>query len=204
MSRKLGYVVVAIEIASVAALLFLLRQPAMPPPLGLVLVFCLPITFGLHVIEEFIFPDGGPAWFRLARPQYVEAFTETYFFRINAVPLVLSFLVALGTLDFAGGFTFFGIRAWLAFLFFQVIHVFYFHIFGIIRIGRYSPGMITNVFLYVPLTAVSLIHFIRVGAVDPASAIACMGVGFGILWVLDHIKVTGALARGSGTRPGTT
>ena len=192
MNKKLGLIIAGIEIASVAGLLFLLRQAGTPPKVGIVLVFFLPISFGLHVFEEFIFPGGGPGWFKLYRPQYAQAYTDSYFFNINAIPLVLSLLVTLGTFDFAGGFTFFGIRAWLAFLSFQAIQVIFFHVLGIIKTGRYSPGMVTNILLYVPLTVISFIYLLHTGIVDIVSAVLCVGVGFLIMATLDRIKMAGS------------
>ena len=76
MKTRLGGVISLIEIASVAALLFLLRQEGLPAKTGVSLVFFLPITFGLHVFEEFIFPGGANEWFKTYRPQYAEAYTQ--------------------------------------------------------------------------------------------------------------------------------
>ena len=187
MSRRLCGVIVVIEIASIAALLFLLRQAGLPPKFDLVLVFCLPITFGLHLFEEFIFPDGGADWFKLYHPEYMEAYTQSYFFKINAIPLVWALLVTLGTFDFAGGFTFFGIRAWLAFLTFQAINAI-FHIRGSFKTNQYSPGLVTGTLLYLPLTIISFTYLLRAGVVDLASAVVCIAVGALIQPGLDRIK----------------
>jgi hypothetical protein len=192
--KRLGLVVAAVEIASVAALLFLLGQPGLPAKFGLVLVFGLPISFGLHVCEEFFFPGGGAAWFRLARPESAQVYTEGYFFWINAIPLGLAFLVTLGTFDFAGGYSFFGIRAWLAFLCFQAIQVVLFHLMGTIRLRRYSPGMVTNILLYLPLTVTAFVYLLRTGTVDPISAVVCIAVGFAIVAVIGRVRATSARA----------
>jgi hypothetical protein len=190
MNKELGVVIALLEIASGAALLFLLGQPGLPPSFGLVLVFCLPITFGLHVFEEFIFPGGGADWFRRDRPQFAQVLTDSYFFNINAIPLVLSLLVTLGTFDFAGGFAYFGIRAWLAFLCFQAIHIIYSHIRGVFNTEQYSPGLATSILLYVPLTVTAFVYLLQTGVVDVVSALACIAVGFLILILLDHIKMS--------------
>jgi hypothetical protein len=190
MNKKLGGVVAVVEIGSIAALLFLLRQDGLPSKFGILLVFLLPITFGLHVFEEFIFPDGGSEWFKLYRPQYTQAYTDTYFFNVNAIPLVLSLLVTLGTFDFARGFTFFGIRAWLAFLCYQAIHAVYFHILGVFNTNKYSPGIGTSILFYLPLTITAFIYLVQTGVVDIVSVFASIVVGFLILVVLDHINVT--------------
>jgi len=191
MHKRLGLVIAATELASVAALLFLLRQPGLPSQFDVLLVFALPISFGLHVMEEFIFPGGGPDWFRAARPQFSGQYTDAYFFRINAIPLALAFLVTLGTFDFAGGFTYFGIRAWLAFVSFQGFNVLFFHVLGMIRTKRYSPGIVTGLVLFVPLVVIAFSHLLRTGVVDVFSAIVAIGIGYAVLAVLDHIKATG-------------
>jgi hypothetical protein len=57
MKTKLIAVIALIEIASVSLLLFLLNQEVLPSKTGIILVLLQPITFGLHVTEEFIFPQ---------------------------------------------------------------------------------------------------------------------------------------------------
>lgn len=190
MKTKLGIVIALVEAASVACLLFLLSQKGLPAKLSVILVFSLPITFCLHVFEEFIFPGGGADWFKRDRPQFAQAMTDNYFFNINALPLVLSLLVTLGTFNFAGSFNFFGIRAWLAFLCFQAIHVVFFHVRGVFKTRRYSPGMATNILFYLPLTITAFVCLLKNNIVDFVSAIACVGVGYLVLVFLDRIKMS--------------
>ena len=188
MKKKLGGVIVIIEIASVTILLFLLGQPqSIPTPIGVLLVFLLPITFGLHVCEEFIFPGGGSEWFKLYHPEYAKAYTEPYFLKVNVFPLVLSVLVSLGSFDYRGAFSFFGIRAWLAFLFFQALNA-VFHLRGTIQTKQYSPGVGVGMVLYLPLTISSFIYFLTTGVIDPFSAIICVVIGSLIQPALDRIK----------------
>ena len=187
MKRRLGGIIALLEIASTTVLLFLLGQRWLPPAIGVVLIFLLPITFGLHVFEEFIFPGGAMEWFKLYRPQYAEAFTESYLFKINAFPLILSGLVSLGAFDYRGAFSFFGIRAWLAFLFFLALNGI-FHIRGTIQTKHYSPGVVVSIVLFIPLAVISFIYFLGAGVVDIFSAIICVAVGSSIQPVLDYIK----------------
>jgi len=188
MKKKLGGVIAVIEITSVTILLFLLRQPqSIPTPISVLLVFLLPITFGLHVCEEFIFPGGGSDWFKLYHPQYAKAYTEPYFLKVNIFPLVLSVLVSLGSFDYRGAFSFLGIRAWLAFLFFQALNA-VFHLRGTIQTKQYSPGVGVGIVLYLPLAISSFIYFLKIGVIDPISAIVCILIGSLIQPVLDRIK----------------
>lgn len=187
MKTKLGGVIALVEIASVTAMLFLLRQEGLPPHIGVSLVFFLPIAFGLHVFEEFIFPGSASDWFKTYRPQYADVYTPSFFFKINAIPLVLSVLVCLGAFDYVKGFSFGGIRAWLAFVSLQGFNAIY-HIRGAIESKQYSPGMVTGSLLYLPLTVLGFIYLFQTGTVDILSAIVCIFIGAVSQSVFDRIK----------------
>ena len=189
LAAKLGLVIILIEISAVSALFFLLRQPGLPARMGVILVFLLPVTFGLHVWEEFVFPGKGADWFRAYHSEYGPAFKDSYFFKINAIPLVLALLVTLGTFDFAGGFSFWGIRAWLTFLCMQGFNVI-FHIRGVIQLKtkQGAPGMVTACLLYVPLVITSFAYLLKTGSMDILSAIVCLAVGSLLQPALDLIK----------------
>ena len=187
MKTKLGGIIALVELASVTAVLLLLKQEGLPPHVAVVLVFCLPIAFGLHVCEEFIFPGGAGEWFKAYRPQYAGAYTPSYFFKINAIPLGLSVLVCLGAFDYREGFSFGGIRAWLAFVSLQGFNGVY-HLRGAIETRRYSPGMVTGTVLYLPLAILGFAHLLRTGAVDVFSAIVCLLIGAAAQPVFDRIK----------------
>ncbi len=60
--NRLGAVIALMELASLTLLLVLINQKVMPDKAGVLLVFLLPITFGLHVTEEFVFPGGFIRW----------------------------------------------------------------------------------------------------------------------------------------------
>ncbi len=62
MKPKLFIVIVMSEIVSLFTLLFLLHLGSLPGKIGVTLVLLLPIVFGLHVLEEFIFPGGYVEW----------------------------------------------------------------------------------------------------------------------------------------------
>jgi hypothetical protein len=187
MKTRLGIVIALIEIASIAGLLFLLRKDGLPAEFGLALVFCLPIIFGLHVFEEFIFLGGAEDWFKINRPQYSKAYSQSYLFKVNAIPLGLSVLLSFGTFDFAGGFTYFGIRAWLVFLSFLAFNAI-FHMRGTIETKRYSPGLVVSILLYLPLTIIGFTYLLRMGIVDIVSAIICFGIGSLLQPLMDFIK----------------
>ena len=187
MKTRLGFVIALIEVVSVVGLLFLLRQNGLPARFGLFLVFCLPIVFGLHVFEEFIFPGGAQDWFKAHHPQYARAYTQSYLFKVNAIPLVLSALLSFGTFDYEGSYSFFGIRAWLVFLSFLAFNAI-FHIRGTLETKRYSPGLLVSISLYLPLTIIGFTYLLRTGVVDILPAIICLSLGSVLQPLLDHIK----------------
>jgi hypothetical protein len=187
MKTRLAGVIGLVEIASGAALWLLLRQKGLPSHAALVLVFLLPVAFGLHVTEEFIFPGGAADWFKAYRPRYASAFTPSYLFKLNALPLVGSFLVCLGAFDYVGGFSFGGVRAWLAFVSLQGFNA-AFHLRGTIELRRYSPGLVTGVLLYLPLAVLGFACLVHTGVVDLLSAVVCLLIGAVFQPVLDLIK----------------
>jgi uncharacterized protein with HXXEE motif len=187
MKRRLGGVIALIEIASITVLLVLLRQEVIPSKIGVTVVFLLPITFGLHIFEEFIFPGRASDLFKQYHPEYAKAYTDSYFFKINAIPLVVSFLASLGAFDYVRTFSFLGIRTWLAFLSLQGFNALY-HMRGAIETKQYSPGMVTGTFFYLPLTILSYAYLFKTGVLDVVSAIICIGIGAASQSVFDYIK----------------
>jgi hypothetical protein len=167
----------------------LLRQAGLPARLGVILVFLLPITCGVHVFEEFTFPGGGSTWFKAYHPEYGQAYTDSFLFKVNVIPLALSLLLTLGSFDFAGGFNFWGIRAWLVFVSMQCFNAF-FHIRGAIKINnkQYSPGLLSAILLYIPLTITSFVYLSKTGTVEAFSMVVCFAIGSLLQPVLDFIK----------------
>ena len=186
---RLSRVTALTELASLTFLLVLIKQEIMPDKVGVLLIFLLPITFGLHVTEEFIFPGGFIRWDNIFRPKYADT-PGSYYVKVNAIPGIASLLLALGAFDYAGNFSPAGIRGWLAFSTFLTWNAF-FHVRGAVHTGKYSPGMVTGLLLFVPLTITSYIHFTRAGAVDSLSVALCIAVALVIQPVLDFIKSRG-------------
>ena len=186
MNPRLLGIIAAIEVVLAAALLFLLGLPGVPKP-GVVLVWLVPMVFGLHVAEEFAFPGGYPDWYKTHNPRLGEALTPSYLVKINAIPGVLTILVALSVFDWAGGYTFFGIRVWMAFLSLLGANGL-FHIRGAITSRQYCPGLVTSAVLYLPLAIVCYACFLLTGMVDVYSAIVCLALGALFQPALDFFK----------------
>lgn len=189
---RLGKMVALLEFASFSLLLFFFRQKVVPDRLGLLLVFLLPIAFGLHVLEEFIYPGGFISWDNVFRPKYTGT-PASYYVKVNALPAIASLLVVLGAFDYAGKFSF-GIRSWLALLTFLAWNA-VFHIRGALRTTRYSPGMVTGILLYIPLAIVSYVHFMKSGVIDSPSIVLCVIAALAIQPILDFIKTRGLKKR---------
>jgi hypothetical protein len=186
---RLGGVIALIEIASLSLLLVLVRQKIVPDTIGVLLIVFLPIAFGLHVTEEFIFPGGFISWDNVFRPKYTDT-PGSFYVKANAIPGIAAFLVVLGTFDYAGKFSQVGLRGWLAFLSFLTWNVL-FHIRGAVQTGRYSPGMMTGLFLFVPLIITSCIHFNNSGVIDKLSIVLCAAITLAIQPILDFAKRRG-------------
>ena len=185
----LGGVIALVEFASLGLLFLFLGQRVVPDQVGLLIVFLLPIAFGLHVTEEFIFPGGFISWDNRFRPQYTDT-PGSFYVKVNAIPGIASVLVSLGAFDYAGKYSPFGIRGWLAFLTFMAWNTI-FHVRGAVHTKSYSPGMLTGLLLFIPLTIVSYIHFKNCGVLDNLSVVLCVAVALAIQPILDFVKNRG-------------
>ena len=194
--RGLGPVVALIETASLILLLVLFKLAVLPDRMGVLLVVLLPICFGLHVTEEFLFPGGFIRWDNVFRPKFTET-PGSYYIKVNAFPGIASVLLVLGAFDYMGKYSPMGIRTWLAISTFMTWNAF-FHLRGSIQTKQYSPGMITGLALFVPLTIAGYVYLLSAGAVDIWSAAACIAFALAVQPVLDRIKGRGfhALPRG--------
>lgn len=183
---RLAKIIPVVEFASLCALVLFLRWSIVPDRIGIFLVFLLPIAFGLHVIEEFVFPGGFIRWDNIFRPRYSDTHASFYV-KVNIFPGIASLLLVLGAFDYDGKYSLPGIRGWLVFVTFLTWNAL-FHVRGAVHTRRYSSGMATALVLYVPLTIVSYIHFKNLGVIDIPSMILCAGIALTIQPILDLIK----------------
>jgi hypothetical protein len=108
--------------------------------------YCYPIVALLHVLEEYAYPGGFPAFMRrMARPvgHYI---TPQFAFVFNALFILLSCIGAIVgddipvvSLSIANLFLINGLI----------------HLISSIRAGSYTPGMITALLLFFPLAGLS-------------------------------------------------
>ena len=112
------------------------------------LTWAVPICFGLHIVEEFIWPGGFREWYHAYRPQMAGS-SRSYYYKANAVYFGVAVLVAL-----AGDPG--GVLIWSGVLLCNLIFT---HVRGALKTRRYSPGIVTGSVLYVPLFVMSYSYF---------------------------------------------
>ena len=145
------------------------------------------VAAGLHIGEEFVYPGGFADWDRQYRSSIRTSITSGLHLWVNAALIAACITVGLagmpdGTLVIGAT----GLRSvipaalavpsWLALaalLFSNAI----FHLVGTWRTGRYSPGVLTGAFLYVPLAVVGYGHFLATGQVSSIAALVSALLG---------------------------
>jgi hypothetical protein len=109
------------------------------------MAWLLPIAVIAHIIEEFVFPGGFIQWYRDYRPDIAPSITKSRLTIINAIFIAVSFMPLL-----LGPSTQ-GISWLLALTSIAAVNAL-FHILGSARTKTYSPGEVTAMFIYLPLT----------------------------------------------------
>ncbi|MGE5624434.1 MAG: HXXEE domain-containing protein [Bacillota bacterium] len=135
-------------------------------------IFWAPVACAaLHMLEEFAWPGGFAAWFRIYRPETAVSFTRTFAVLVNTTLMVVTLFVGWVGPRWDGGIS--------AFLTLVSVLAFngLFHVVGALRTHRYSPGMVTGMLLYIPLCAYSSWYFIRVVKVSPQLVIVSLAIG---------------------------
>lgn len=119
-------------------------------------LFWLPlICVVLHVFEEFVWPGGFSSWYASVKPETAISFTPRYAFAVNS-----AYIAAALTLAWLGPAWSRGVSLWLVLAAIGASNAL-FHVYGVIRLRRYSPGIVTGVFLYIPLCAWGVSHFLE-------------------------------------------
>jgi uncharacterized protein with HXXEE motif len=145
------------------------------------LFWALLLAAAAHVFEEFVFPGGFKAWYARYRPETATSFTPRFAIGINALLLVGCSLPLLS------GPTPQVIALWLT-LAAVVAGNAVFHARATLKMREYSPGLVTALFLYVPLAVLGFIHFVRVGEASWGTAIvaALLGGSYDLFSVMNH------------------
>jgi hypothetical protein len=186
--KRLSVTVALVEIASVALLVFFLERRVVADTTGILLLAFFPIAFGLHLTEEFIAPGGFISWDHIYRPRFAGT-PGSFYVNVNTYPAILLLLFTAASFNYRGEFGR-GVPSWLVFLTMMGWNAVY-HLRGAMRTRRYSPGMITGLALFIPLTAASYTHFLSRRVIDWPTAAVCMVIAL-LAWpVLDLMKKRG-------------
>ena len=130
----------------------------------------------LHIVEEFVYPGGFADWDRRYRPAVRASITPRFHVLINGALLLLC--VQIGVLSGAvgTGAQALAVGAWLAvaaLLFSNAV----FHVVGTFQTRRRSPGVVTGVFLYVPMAVAGYWYFLRTGSASLATGVVAALLG---------------------------
>ncbi len=156
------------------------------------------VAASLHIVEEFVFPGGFPEWDRRYRPGIRKSITPRLHIIINALLLIACYDAWAWRARPAGAAVWLTVTALLAS---NAI----WHAVGTVKSRSYSPGVVTGMLLYVPLTVYGYLLFLRTGQASPGTAIVAFAIGISYhLWVgaaLHKWRMRRAEASaGSGTR----
>jgi hypothetical protein len=143
----------------------------------------------LHLIEEFVWPGGFPAWYRWYRPWRAKSVTTRFLVIVNAV------LVALALLPPLLGASPRGLAYWLMVAAIAAANG-VFHIYATASRKKYSPGVITGTLVYLPLGILGYAVLVRPGVVSPGTTIEAVivGVGFHVWSAWNHKRRAAAAA----------
>ena len=110
------------------------------------------IAVALHLGEEFVWPGGFAQWYRWYLLDIAPSITTGFLVRINAL------FVAMAIIAGALGFSAYGVALWLVVASIAAANG-VFHLWAVMKTKRYSPGVVTGVLVYLPLTAFGFYYF---------------------------------------------
>ena len=139
------------------------------------LFWLLPSAVVLHIGEEFIYPGGFRPWYQKYNPSIASSLTNRFLVTINGI------LIAVCILPILIGISPQAISLWLtvvAILFSNSL----FHITATIKSRRYSPGIITSVILYLPLSVWGYWFFVSTHQASFGTAMVSFILGSSYQW----------------------
>lgn len=146
-----------------------------------ILEWLLPVVILLHIFEEFVFPGGFMKWYQTYKPAIASSIRPKFLIIVN----VLLVLTALNPINL--GFTQEGIICWLCILSVMAVNA-WFHVNGTIRSKAFSPGLITSVLLYIPLSLYGNWFFLSTRQVTIGICLLCFlpGIGYHLFSSFNH------------------
>jgi hypothetical protein len=135
------------------------------------LALLLPAAIMLHVTEEFLFPGGFIEWYQELVPSKTKGVRPGYLVWINTLMIGVCVVpVALGSIR--------GVNVWYCVTALAGINAI-FHIAGVFKLKKYSPGVVTGVLLYLPLFAIGSWTLLSSGEISWLRAGIMLGVAVG-------------------------
>jgi hypothetical protein len=141
----------------------------------------LPIAAVVHIIEEYLFPGGFTEAFRKLLPRASHLFTVKFHILVNVIFILMCFIAALiGQANLILSLSVFGLIFTNAVL----------HIRGAIIQKGYYPGVISGIFIYIPIAIYAYSIFINSKQLSWIQAIISFLLGALYMGVLMIIVLT--------------
>ncbi|MGG5316859.1 HXXEE domain-containing protein [Enterococcus sp. AZ072] len=136
-----------------------------------VIVLLLPLSYLLHCLEEFYFPGGFIEWYRGFRPS-LSAQKPQYYLKVNIIAFIIVSIISISVFFFETSYNSFLIAST-----FLASNAFFTHILGTIKTRKYSPGLITGTFLYIPICLLGFFFSLYRGTLLTSDLIADLVLG---------------------------
>lgn len=141
----------------------------------MILFWILPFTVALHITEEFVYPGGFRRWYRNYKPKIASSLTTKFLVTVNSILIIICIIPILISDKPQGA------ALWLtivAILFSNSL----FHIAGGIRSRQYSPGIITSIIFYLPMSIFGYWFFISTEQASFETALFSFLLGSAYQW----------------------
>ena len=145
-------------------------------------LFAAPLfAVSIHIFEEFVFPGGFPQWYAEYRPEIATSLTMRMLLLINALLVTICACLAIADPNSSNA------MPWMivaSILFWNAI----FHARATFRTQRYSPGLISGLLLYIPLSFFGYFQLVRDGltSVEAAAGSFVLGSTYHIISLANH------------------
>lgn len=124
----------------------------------------------IHITEEFLWPGGFMKWFQRYHGPSAKTITPRFLIIVNLVLVGACVNAALSVTEPIGA------AYWLAMCALVASNGLW-HAWAAAKSHTYSPGMITGLFVYVPLAVYGYVHFVRSGFVSVTAAVVALAIG---------------------------
>jgi hypothetical protein len=124
----------------------------------------------LHIVEEFVWPGDFAAWYRRYDPRAAASITTRFLVTMNAILLALCLVPPLT------GTTAQGLTWWLTASAVCAGNALW-HCYASWKTRRYSPGVVTGLFVYLPVALYGFVTFTMRRATAPGTAYQAVAIG---------------------------